>query len=391
VPDQEKLGQEKQRSQDPSIKPVRTYEGDVANILAHKKTSTTTMAIAESKRYDGTERLVSNDTDASKSASKTSGVGAKILIVVLSLILIGGGIFGVYYLYSKSVFGPTTIAPASDTQTRTPIVTADTQTTISIDGLSRTDIYSRITKELAKPQTPNTIRELILTKTENTDTTNSQVIQVPVTEMIGLLQINVPDLIKRSLDQSWMLGIYADAYGGTSYFVILTNNYFQNTFAGMLQWESVMADDLKQYIYPESVKGIGNIIPVQQNIIRVSTSTSASTSPILHTSTTTLRISTSTLSNTSIKLSTSTTSKVSSTTATATSSIEDQTLSQYFTLRGHFIGKIVNNQDVREFQTESGQTLFMYAFLDNAKLVLAGNEQVISEIMSRLEKAAHIR
>jgi len=45
-----------------------------------------------------------------------------------------------------------------------------------------------------------------------------------------------------------MLGIYTDNSGNKDVFVLTTINYFQNAFAGMLQWESVMPDDLEQYL-----------------------------------------------------------------------------------------------------------------------------------------------
>ena len=132
----------------------------------------------------------------------------------------------------------------------------------------------------------------------------------------------------------------------------------------MLQWEGIMADDLKQYIYPESVMGIGNLAKLVAN------STSTATSPDTEASS---------LASSSLASS----SNQSTTTYNP--------LAPYFTIKGQFIDKLIQNKDVREFQMDDGQISFIYTFLDNSKLVFAGDEQVISEIMTRLEKAVHLR
>ncbi len=378
-----------QNSQDPSIKPVRTYEGDVANVLSRRKTSATTMALAESKRKDGVERIVSsqsrdeesdqNSLTSTNSDSTNSGssLSTKMLITAISILLISGGIFGGYYLYSKSVLAPSTQSAPVSMSARVPLVPADSQTFLSIDNLSRVEILANINKELKKLQTPDTIRELILTQTIKSPTGNNQIIQVSAQDMLSILQINMPNILERSLTPSWMLGIYSDTSGSISYFVVLTNNFFQNSFAGMLQWESIIADDLKQYIDTSSVQGIGNTAVISQlpvtNVTPIGTSTKIS-------GTSTKTMSTSTATSTPV-FSTSTPETIA----------PQPTLSPYLTLRGKFLDRIVNNQVVREFQTNEGQTLFIYTFTDNTRLVFAGNEQTISEIMTRLEKAAHVR
>jgi mucin-2 len=45
--------------QSPNVRPIRTYEGDMAEILAHKRTSVATIAIAENKKKEGQE-VISN-------------------------------------------------------------------------------------------------------------------------------------------------------------------------------------------------------------------------------------------------------------------------------------------------------------------------------------------
>ena len=137
--------------------------------------------------------------------------------------------------------------------------------------------------------------------------------------MLELMDIPAPNILARSLTPSWMLGIFTDNANNKNPFIVVTNNFFQNAFAGMLAWENVMPDDLKQYLY--------------------------SSDPIF----------------------------------------------PYLTVRGQFKDRIIMNKDVREFVTSQGKTLFLYSFIDNSRLVIAGNEATLSEIIARLEKSAFVR
>ena len=167
--------------------------------------------------------------------------------------------------------------------------------------------------------------------------------------MLKIMGLNPPNILSRSLSAPWMLGVYTGADGRSSTFSIATTDFFQNSFAGMLQWEPTMADDLKQLLYPAQVSGIANI-PTNQSPI-VQASGVGTTSP----------------------------------TTTAPE------VKPYFTLRGAFRDRIIQNRDVREFVTVDGDILFLYSFVDNSHLVVAGSEAALSEIVTRLEKQTFLR
>jgi hypothetical protein len=136
-----------------------------------------------------------------------------------------------------------------------------------------------------------------------------------------------------------MLGEYSDANGNKDLFVVVTHNFFQNAFAGMLSWENVMADDLKQFF--------GNTKPVQTTNITSNT--------------------------------------------TSTSTPTKTAWQPYFTLLGHFSDGIIKNKDAREFRTDTGNVIFLYSFIDNTKLVITSREGTLAEIITRLEQQAFIR
>ncbi len=337
---------------------LRTYESDVANFMSHKKTSVASIAMAEHEKQGKVETL---DNDSMVDAEARSRRNKKIFITIISLTLIVAGIIGGYYFYSQSVFAPVTIVPQAIPVT-SPIP-SNAKVLIAIDGLSPLQIVSRIRTEIEKPQTPNTIKEIIFTKNNGAQTT-----KVGGVEMLNIMGIDqdAPDMLIRTLTPSWMFGEYFDTSGNKDVFVVFTHNYFQNAFAGMLSWENFMADDLKQYI--------GNTVRVNPN------DSITSTSPDMNASTsTTLESVMATQSATSTILGTS-------------SALQSNQFSQtYFSLLGHFTDGIIKNKDAREFKTDMGNVLFLYSFVDNTKLILTSRETTLAEIISRLEQQTFVR
>ncbi|MBU6426677.1 hypothetical protein KGQ27_00320 [Patescibacteria group bacterium] len=334
-------------------KALRTYEGDVAGFMAHRKASVASMVVAENKK-GGEQGSVSNE----KTSHKSSHTGKKLLLLILSLILIGIGSIGSYYLYYQSPLSPKTVTPIQ--QANTEMIPVDAIVSISVDGLSANQIISRVQAEIAKPQAPNTVKAF-----DFTEISGNQTLAVTGPEMLRLMNIPVPDSLARTITDQWMFGVYAGPDGTKQPFVIVTTNYFQNAFAGMLAWESVMTDDLKQYL-----PIVTSNLPVSQ-------------SPIASTTATT------TMGGTITSSTTSATVNASSTNTSAANL--GFTMQYYLPPSGKFVDRIVHNKDVREFQTGDGRTLFLYSFVDNSKLVFSGGEASLSEIVSRLEQQSFMR
>ncbi|MEK7642009.1 MAG: hypothetical protein AAB365_03395 [Patescibacteria group bacterium] len=331
------------------LKPMRTYEGDVAEIMSHKRTSTASIAIAETKKMAGEERL---GNDPESNPGSTSHALLKTAMAILIIVLLGGGAFGAYYLYSKSPLATSrSTSQAPQQQTRTGIVKSDSYALIATDNQLPANILSRIQTEAAKTQTPGSIKELVLGRKNPAGSVNAFA-QISASEALEALDVDAPDILTRTLTPDWMLGIYNSPENTKGAFVIVTTNFFQNAFAGMLQWESVMADDLKFFLYPSSISGIAN--------------TTVATVPAVQASSTEPQA-----SSTPVEL--------------------VQPLRSYFTIRGRFEDRIIKNKDVRAFRTEDGSILFLYSFVDNTHLALASDEATLTEVLTRLEKQSSIR
>lgn len=331
------------------LKPLRTFEGDVAEAIAHRQISSASMVIAEKEKgrpapsipqkpaqAEAGSSLSPSEPSAASSilsaamspvspepaAEQTSaGSGRKManfLIIAASLVLVAGGAYAAYYLYSVSPLSQAlskSPVPTPTQQVIPSLIPADSQTVVAIDGLSGQPLLDKLYAVAAKPQSPGAVREIIPTMSQN-----GQVVRVSSTDMIGRLGLQPPDILTRSLEQPWMLGVFAGPDGQDSPFVVLQNDFFQNAFAGMLQWESAMPDQL---------------------------------SPILNYGST--------------------------------------TASSAYSEKGKWVDRIISNKDVREFVDPSGNVLFLYSFIDNTHLVIAGSEADLAEIVSRLEKQDFVR
>lgn len=351
--------------QSPNVRPLRTYEGDMAEILAHKRTSVATIAIAENKRKEGQE-VISNKTTEVK---ESSGAGRKVLLFILSLILIGAGVIGGYYLYTKS---PLVTTKPTTTYTPKPviksIIPADRHESLSIDGKTRNELREELMRELQKQYEPNTVTDIIVTKN-----TNGAKNKVPLADMLNIMDITAPNILVKSFLPDWMLGIYTDEQGNNDYFVTANSDFFQDSFAGMLNWEKVMADDIRSYITNENIKNIVNGPPLPQTTVEAK-------KPEVKTVT----------KSTNKK---ATTTKIATTSAetTATTTPADETIAPFPTLRGQFSDRIIKSRDARVFKTSEGKTLFIYSFINGKTLIISGKESTLSELITRLEKQAYVR
>ena len=227
----------------PQEKPLRTYESDVADVLAHKNISTASIAIAENRKQTGENRVGTNFKSMSdlSDSNSSSRVTKKILISLAAIILIIVGVIGAFYLYNMSPLAVQPVTPVIPVQPS--IIPTDSRVGLSIDNILSGNIINSVKSELDKTRPNNTIEEIVFTQTKD-----NQKYRVSLSDMLNLFKITPPDILTRSLSDNWMFGIFTNNSGNKSVFMVATINYFQNAFAGMLQWESVMPDDLSQYL-----------------------------------------------------------------------------------------------------------------------------------------------
>lgn len=295
---------------------IRTYESDVADAVKQKHASVASIVMAENKNISGAA-FIGGSVPSEPTSSRNTG--KKILFVIIGIILIGGGAWGGYYFYSQSVVSksvPTTPAPKATVG----IFNADSQTLVDINTVTA----AKAVELVSSAQIPaGEMREIVLTKTVEGGKT-----RVTPQEILTKIGLTIPDNLSRSLTSTWMAGIYRgpDATTNTA-FIILTTDFFQNAFSGMLKWEPTMVDD------------IASLIP------KAPINTSSTSTPI----------------------------------------------QSFFSIQGRYEDSVLKSKDVRSFRDNAGNIRLVYSFIDQKTLVITQNEDTLREIMTRIEKRAYIR
>ncbi len=306
-------------------KPIRTYEGDIAEALAKKKTSVATVAIAETKKKE-----VIRETKAVEEKKEAAAKGPSYLkpiaYGVTSIFLVGIAILGVYFFYKKSSFANRPPEPVKLITFVQSIITPEKQIQVSIDGLSSEKIIQKMYAEYTKASpSKNEILELVLTEKKGEDP-----VAVSASVFIEKVNLPTPSVLSRALLDRFMLGAYGEIDGKATPFIILTTDFFQNAFAGMLAWEKTMQDDLSLLLnYKVKAR-------IEEDL--------ASTTP-----------------------------------------------STYFGIQGKFVDKQLNNRDVREFISKSGNLLFLYSFIDKDTIILTTSEAALLVLIDRVEKRTYLR
>ncbi len=292
-------------------KALRTLEGDIQEAIENKNTSVASIVIAEQTKKAPAELK-----------NKSGSFGKKIYIIIASIALVILGIGGAYYFYLQSPLAPS--APVVAESTVIPsIIAPDTQKTLEVTGLDPGKARVAVENALSKVgNNDGSIAEIILVTKAATGTESI----INAGDFISLLGLSAPDILSRSLNNAWMLGTYDDN-GTAAPFIILTDNFFQNAYAGMITWETTMPEDFM------NIFGYADKLAEENGT---------------------------------------------------------DTLASYF-IQGSFEDGVAENKDVRAFTQPNGTVLLLYSFINNDTIVITTDEKALAEIINRLEKQTFIR
>jgi hypothetical protein len=221
----EKFALEEQPINTP-ISPLRTYKDDVARTISKGKTSLTSMVIAESRRK----------LEKTEGKNKEEKINVKSTVfVIASVILITGGIASSAYFYIKNKNNSVIEATARISS----LIFADEQEEFDTTGLSGRQILSLLTdeKENAEVLPLGSIKHIYLTENKGDGKT-----LVSAREFLETIDTQVRSSYLRSINQPFMFGFHV--FDGSQPFLILKVGFFEGAFAGMLEWEKYIQDDL---------------------------------------------------------------------------------------------------------------------------------------------------
>jgi len=194
-----------------------------------------------------------------------------------------------------------------------------------ISGTS-TALAREIVQSVATPLAGDGVRFLYTETSTSTDQS-----------IFSALQLPAPGLLVRNINAEGSMAGVIQIRGTPSVFFILAVQSYSDTFAGMLSWENTMPRDLAELFPSYPTNHIVN--------------------PLEATTTAPSMISTSTPGDT-----------------------EDFTL----VYKAGFFDEVVASHDARAYHDTTGETVFLYSYANPSTLILARNEDALTEILSRI-------
>lgn len=155
----------------------------------------------------------------------------------LALILIIASVAGLWYSYNEFL---RKTAPPILSAPENRLISAESSTNLDFSLLDKEAFFSEM-RILALNAEPQTLKHIILRDgAEETATTTN------VTTFFAKLNTQIPGSLVRSFKPEFMLALW-----GAKRVLIIELNSFENSYAGMLNWEESMPNDLKQVFSSE--------------------------------------------------------------------------------------------------------------------------------------------
>jgi hypothetical protein len=205
---------------------IRTYSSDIANTIKTGEASMVNIAISEHRRKEKDKEQIS----VSNPKNKLFLVGG-ISLFIFGLILMG------YFIYQAL---PKTV-PITQNEVSIPtLVKIDSQKGIQITLFTRERIKESIAKsyEEAKPAIGKITGMFLYTVEDTTSPKNI----LGTEDFLTSIESLTPGTLQRSLSDTFTMGVYGSNTDGL--FIVFETNSYTNAFAGMLEWEPSLFDEM---------------------------------------------------------------------------------------------------------------------------------------------------
>jgi len=227
------------------IKPLRTYEGDVAGYFKTHDASMAKIAIAEQTRR---KRKPEPELKPRREARPKKALA----LVLFSIFFVVAGGFAIYFIVSAIKARPVIIG----TETVKTLVPTEAQKEINLDLLDQSKLKNQLVAEIANTQLQlGSALGFYFTKTS---ALGKQL--ATANDFLSQIAPNAPNSLTRILKNDFLFGIVA--FDGNQPFLILRHSSFQQAFAGMLEWEKNLPFDLEEIFVSTKDIAIGDSNPL---------------------------------------------------------------------------------------------------------------------------------
>jgi len=229
------------------LKTVRTYQGDIAGILRNQKTSLSNIMTAEKEKQYSLEE---------KQTKKSLKIKPKNIIIgsLVSIIIIVVGYYG--FIFISKILNPPEI---TITELKIPtFIFSNYQRELFLKNLKKQTFINGILEEEKTISIPlGSIMQLYPTKEDTTkhfivEGTEGNKTLLTTSSLFDILEAKNPTSLTRALDPDFILGFHSSL--GNKPFLLLTIKSYENTFAGMLDWEKTLYQDFSPIFIREDTK-----------------------------------------------------------------------------------------------------------------------------------------
>lgn len=318
------------------VRPLQTYSGDVAGVIEQGGVSAVSIAAAEMSRGREEAQAAPAPDPQKKIRFIYYGAGGLLLIAAL-------GVVG--FLFMRA-----TPQVRNQTEFSTPFMTVDQTTVVQVPAnITRLDLMQKLQEER---QSVSLSVGLVAQLYVGVPTTTASVPELlPAAQLLSILSPDIPGDLARTIEPVYLLGVHS--FDENQTFIILRVDSYQQAYAGMLAWETYMAQQLQ----PLFSRTPSPHLPA----------VTASSAPIAS--------------------STTASSTVASSTEVAASStppVQAPTLPLF----NRFVDRIVENHDTRVLLNDNGDIVLLWTFLDRSTLVITTNENTLHEVIRRITTAS---
>lgn len=321
------------KQEQPLVKPLQTYQGDIESLVGEKQVSVVSIAAAEAERR-GTQPLTPEQEAAASEAR--SGWLRQAAIIGAGVVLVGSAIGVGAYIFIR--MQPVPLAE----QMPAPFAAVDeTRTIVMQSGITRAELMQTLVQVKSDFNLSlGLVGRLLVAKPGPAD--DGTMTEVGAPEFLQTLAPSIPAELVRTLEPRMLLGIHS--FDENQAFVILKADSYDVAYRGMLAWEASMRGDLSPLF---------------------------TRTPAVRPRTTPAPVATSTAS----------------TTASTTPALPEPVQPAAF-FAGNFIDQIVENHDARVILNQDGDALLLWTFLDRSTIVITTNAQTLRELISRISQAS---
>lgn len=284
---------------------IRTFQSDVANAVKTDNVSLIKIALAEKKRQERQGTL-----DSVLQVQESSNTGVFIGIAAVLVIFAAGALFLYFALKTETVVPDTGLVSIS-----VPAFETEKNVDIDIRNKDSNDIERLLQAEKTAELPIGSIERVRFTATNELGATR----ELSAEEWLAFMRVRAPSSLLRSFEPGFIYGIYSITPRDS--FIILKILSYDNAYAGMLEWETSMEDDIGGVIVNKKLDVIGE-------------------------------------------------DGLTSTTTQQENNV--------------FVDRVISNKDTRVLLDKNGKIKILYSFIDQNTLVIASGESVLREVIFRL-------